>query len=178
MNRQPHADDVLDRARVADTVAAFALALDARNVDAAVGLLADRVSWDYESVTGRPAAELNREDLAARWRATLLHTDASQHFLSLPHIRIDGERAVCEVHARVEVRLANTGGSHSGVTHGTYTFGLTRSEAASGPSASTSSGSGSGSGSGWRIDSVTMGLLWNDGNPRIMELAAEKGAQG
>ncbi|MFE2040594.1 nuclear transport factor 2 family protein [Streptomyces sp. NPDC059477] len=171
MNRQPHADDVLDRARVEDTVAAFALALDARNVDAAVGLLADRVVWNYESVTGRPAAELNREDLAARWRATLLHTDASQHFLSLAHIRVDGERASCEVHARVEVRLANAGGSHSGVTHGTYTFGLARSGAGSEP------GSGSGAGSGWRIDSVTMGLLWNDGNPRIMELAAEKGAR-
>ncbi|GII90742.1 nuclear transport factor 2 family protein [Sinosporangium siamense] len=149
----------LDRAKIEDTVAAFVLALDARDIQGAVGRLAERVTWNYESVTGRPSAEVSPGELAARWHATIVHTDASQHFLSLPHIRVDGDRARCVVHARVEVRLSNPGGSPSTSTNGTYTFGLVRA------------------GHGWRIDSVTMVLLWNDGNSRIMELAAEKGAR-
>ncbi|MGW6459080.1 nuclear transport factor 2 family protein [Streptomyces sp. NPDC055078] len=150
-------DYARDRAEVEDTVAAFVLALDTRDIKRAVQCLAEQVTWNYESVTGRPASVLSPADLEARWNATLVHTDASQHFLSLPQIRTDGGHATCVVHARVEMRLANPGGSHCTATNGTYTFGLVRAP------------------SGWLIDSVTMVLLWNDGNPRIMELAAEKG---
>ncbi|MEU5401614.1 nuclear transport factor 2 family protein [Streptomyces sp. NPDC005963] len=152
-------DPAQDRAAIEDTVAAFVLALDARDIKRAAGFLAERVTWNYESVTGRPAAVLSPADLEARWNATIVHTDASQHFLSLPHISTDGAHATCTVHARVEMRLANPGGSPYTATNGTYTFGLVRA------------------GSGWLLDSVTMVLLWNDGNPRIMELAAEKGQQ-
>ncbi|MFE3021793.1 nuclear transport factor 2 family protein [Streptomyces sp. NPDC059256] len=152
-------DYARDRAAIEDTVAAFVLALDARDIKRAVGCLAERVTWNYESVTGRPAAVLGPEELEARWNATIVHTDASQHFLSLPHVNTEGEHATCIVHARVEMRLANPGGSSYTATNGTYTFGLVRAE------------------SGWLLDSVTMVLLWNDGNPRIMELAAEKGQQ-
>lgn len=155
----PSIDYAQGRAGVEDTVAAFVLALDARDIKRAVECLAPQVTWDYESVTGRPAARLTPADLEARWNATIVHTDASQHFLSLPHIRVDGERATCQVHARVEMRLATSGGSPYTATNGTYTFGLVRA------------------GSGWLLDSVTMVLLWNDGNPRIMELAAEKGGR-
>ncbi|MGW4202859.1 nuclear transport factor 2 family protein [Streptomyces sp. NPDC004726] len=150
-------DYARDRAEVEDTVAAFVLALDTRDIKRAVGYLAEQVTWNYESVTGRPAAVLSPDDLEARWNATIVHTDASQHFLSLPHISVDGEHATCVVHARVEMRLANLGGSPYTATNGTYTFGLVRAE------------------TGWLLESVTMTLLWNDGNPRIMELAAEKG---
>ncbi|MEV3872488.1 nuclear transport factor 2 family protein [Streptomyces sp. NPDC049906] len=153
----PPADYARDRALVEDTVAAFVLALDGRDIEGAVRCLAEEVTWDYASVNGRPAAVLGPGELEARWNATLVHTDASQHFLSLPRIGVDGDRATCTVHARVEMRLANPAGSPGTSTNGTYAFGLVRA------------------GSGWLIASVTMVLLWNDGNPRIMELAAEKG---
>ncbi|SDG98424.1 SnoaL-like domain-containing protein [Sinosporangium album] len=159
-NLESQTDYALERAKIENTIAGFVLALDTRDIKGAVDRLAERVTWNYESVNGRPAAELGPDDLAARWNATLVHTDASQHFLSLPHITVNGDHASCVVHARVEIRLSNPGGSPSTSTNGTYTFGLVRA------------------GSGWRIDAVTMTLLWNDGNARIMELAAEKGARG
>jgi ketosteroid isomerase-like protein len=156
---EPPTDYAQDRARIEDTVAAFVLALDTRDIKGAVSCLAEEVTWDYESVNGRPAAVLSPGDLEARWNATIVHTDASQHFLSLPRIDVDVDRATCAVHARVEMRLANPAGSPYTSTNGTYTFGLVRA------------------GASWLIASVTMVLLWNDGNPRIMELAAEKGAR-
>ncbi len=152
-------DYASSRAGIEDTVARFVLALDARDIDGAIACLAPRVRWDYTSVTGQPAAEFDADALAARWRATLAHTDASQHFLSMPGIRITGSRATCVVHAQVAVRLANRIGSGHLTTNGTYTFELAQS------------------GAEWKIDAVTMAQLWSDGNPRIMELAAERGAR-
>lgn len=148
-----------ERARVEDTVARFVLALDGRDIDGALACLAPRVRWDYESVTGNPAADMDANALAARWKASIVHTDASQHFLSMPHVRLAGDRATCVVHAQVAVRLVNRLGSPQQTTHGTYTFELARA------------------GSSWKIDAVKMILLWNDGNPRIMELAVERGSQ-
>lgn len=153
------ADYAADRARVEDTVGRFVLALDGRDIDDAVACLAPRVRWDYSSVTGQPATEFDAGALAQRWKSSIVHTDASQHFLSVPHIQVSGERAVCKVHAQVTVRLANRTGSHHQTTFGTYTFELDRGA------------------DGWRIASVKMLLLWNEGNPRIMELAVEKGAR-
>lgn len=153
------ADFATDRAHVEDTVARFVLALDGRDIDDAVACLAPRVRWDYASVTGQPATEFDADALAARWKVTIVHTEASQHFLSMPHVRLTGDRAICVAHAQVAVRLANRMGSPHLTTNGTYTFGLARAGAA------------------WKIDSVKMVLLWSDGNPRIMELAAERGSQ-
>lgn len=152
-------DYASSRAYIEDTVARFVLALDSRDIDGAIACLAPRVRWDYASVTGQPAAEIDGAALAARWRSTIVHTDASQHFLSLPCIRVTGERATCVVHAQVTVRLANRIGSPQLTTHGTYTFELVRS------------------GAEWKIDAIAMAQLWSDGNPRIMELAVERGAR-
>lgn len=148
----------ISRAHIEDTVARFVLALDLRDIDSAVACLAPRVRWDYESVTGQPAAEFDATALAARWKASIVHTDASQHFLSMPCIRVTGDRATCVVHAQVTVRLANRNGSPQLTTNGTYTFGLARA------------------GAEWNIDAVAMVQLWSDGNPRIMELAVARGA--
>ncbi|AQV98201.1 nuclear transport factor 2 family protein [Cupriavidus necator] len=149
----------ISRAHIENTVARFVLALDSRDIDSAVACLAPRVRWDYASVTGQPAAEIDASALAARWQSTIVHTDASQHFLSMPCIGLSGDRATCVVHAQVTVRLANRIGSQHLTTHGTYTFGLVRA------------------GADWSIDAVAMAQLWSDGNPRIMELAAAGGVQ-
>lgn len=154
------AEYAVDRARIEDVVARFAIALDARDVEQAVACFAERVRWDYESLTGRPASEVTPAELAARWRATIVHTDASQHFFSLAHVTVRGDEASCTVHSRVDVRVANAGGAQHSTTHGRYAFGLVRAEG------------------GWRISAVELTVLWNDGNPRIMELAAERGAAG
>lgn len=148
-----------ERAHVEDTVARFVLALDGRDIDGALACLAPRVRWDYESVTGNPATEMDANALAARWQSSIVHTDASQHFLSMPRVQMAGDRATCVAHAQVAVRLVNRLGSPQQTTHGTYTFELARA------------------GSGWKIDAVKMVLLWNEGNPRIMELAVERGSQ-
>lgn len=148
-----------ERAHIEDTVARFLLALDGRDIDGALACLAPRVRWDYESVTGNPATDMDANALAARWKSSIVHTDASQHFLSMPHVRLTGDRATCTAHAQVAVRLVNRFGGPQQTTHGTYTFELARA------------------GSAWKIDSVKMVLLWNDGNPRIMELAVERGSQ-
>lgn len=147
-----------DRARIEDVVARFAVALDARDVDGAVACFAERVGWDYESLTGRPAIEVTPAELAQRWRATIVHTDASQHFLSMPQVTVDGDRATCTVHAQVSVWLANPGGGARSTTYGRYAFALVRGA------------------DGWRIAAVTLTVQHNDGNARIMELAAQRGA--
>ncbi len=62
-------------------------------------------------------------------------------------VTVEGDRATCAVHAQVVARLANAGGGTQYLTGSCYEFGLLRQT------------------DGWAICSVTLTVLWNDGNP-------------
>lgn len=60
----------------------FFRAVDCRDWDAVVGLLADKVSVDYTSVFGGEPETVSGPELVTRWKGLLPGFDATQHFLA------------------------------------------------------------------------------------------------
>jgi hypothetical protein len=92
-------EDLVDRAAIADVVAALAHAQDDRDWAALRRLFADEVTLDLSThYRGRPPTTVTAADLVALARTTLEGFDCTHHAATNLVVRRSGEEAECRTH--------------------------------------------------------------------------------
>jgi hypothetical protein len=154
----PNLADHTDRLAIQELTSAMLLHLDAREWDRVLDLFADSVRVDYTSLNGGEPQTVTSAALIGGWRQPLDHLDATQHLLGNQVVQVDGDQARCSAHVQGTHVLANASGGPVWTVGGRYEFGLVRTR------------------DGWKIDAITLIVLWATGNRYIMQLAAAAGA--
>jgi ketosteroid isomerase-like protein len=151
---------LLDRAEVADTVARYATAADARDWAALRSVFAEEVEVNHPFVTGGETVRVGAEDLVEEWRAALSGYDATQHALSTMLVTVAGDGAACAAQLVAKHYLVNYQGSDSWTLGGRCDHGLVRTEG------------------GWRVASLGLTVLWAEGNRLLPEMARRRFEEG
>ncbi len=160
MTSGPRADD---RAAITETVHRYATGVDTRDWDLYRSIFDERVTIDFSSYSGRPAAEMGGDEWVASVRPLFTGLAATQHQMSNAIVELDGDEAVCWMYM-VAVHV----GDHDEPSRrftigGRYRDALRRSE--DGPA-------------GWVITAVTLEVWWRDGDAAVMAEAVARGASG
>lgn len=93
------AEDLVNRAAIADVVVGLAHAQDDRNWGALHDLFADELTLDLAThYYGRPVARMAAGDLVELARTTLTGFDCTHHATSNLVVELSGERARCRTH--------------------------------------------------------------------------------
>ncbi len=136
----------------------YALGLDTRDWALYRSIFADDIEMDFSSFSGDLGRVMRADDWVTQCRVLFTGLDASQHVMTNPLVKVDGDRARCRMYMTADHYLANDQGGDRYVIGGYYDDRLVRT------------------GAGWLLEAVTLTLLWQRGNRHILELAAVKGA--
>ena len=147
------------RIDVAETVYSFAYGIDGRDWDAYRSIFVEpprRITFDYESYHGRPAAQMDADEWLAAVQPLFEGLDATQHTMSNPIVELgpDGRSARCRVYMQAAHFLWRDGIDEPEFTiGGYYDDHLVLTD------------------DGWRIDAVKLTVWWRRGNAEIMDIA-------
>jgi SnoaL-like domain len=150
---------VSDHQQVCETVYAYAYGIDTRDWARYRSIFAEEVAIDFTSYNAsRPAALISADAWVASVRPLFTGLAATQHTMTNPLVDIDGDRALCTMYMQA-THLLDHGNDDAWFTiGGYYRDTLVRSPG------------------GWRIDAVTLNVLWRRGDQSIMAAAAKRGA--
>lgn len=141
---------------IAATVASVAHFIDAKRWTDLRGLYASKVRTDYTSLFGGEVQTQGGDELIGAWK-TLLTPIVTQHLLGPVTVRIDaGAHAVAECHVRGYHFAEGTPGGDEWMVAGHYTFGMTKI------------------GAGWLVEAMTLNVLYQSGNRKLLELRGGK----
>jgi 3-phenylpropionate/cinnamic acid dioxygenase small subunit len=150
-----------DEAAVRDLVAAYAFGLDQRDWDLWRSVFTDEVLIDLTDYEPEPPPQRLPVDVHEAYvRRLFAGFEATQHFLGTTRVALTGDEAVVTAHMRAEHWLTSGQGGDRYTMYGTYTDACVRTDA------------------GWRIASVKLTLLREEGNRHLMRLAARRGREG
>ena len=150
---------LMDEAALRDLVAAYAFGLDLRDWDLWMSVFTDDVLIDLTDYEPEPAPQHLPVAVHLEYVQRLFAGfDATQHFIGTTRVALDGDRATVVAHMRAEHWLTSGQGDDRYTMYGTYTDECVRTDA------------------GWRIRSVKLKLLREEGNRHLMRLAARRGA--
>ena len=137
----------------------YAMGIDTRDFDLLRSVFVDEVYMDFSSYSGQPGATLEADDWVAGCRVLFTGLDATQHVMTNPIVDVDGDRATQRMYMKAEHFLINDQGNADFALGGYYDDTLIRTE------------------TGWRIEAVTLTVLWNRGNRGIMDMAVARGQE-
>jgi hypothetical protein len=151
-----------DRAQISEQVIRYAMGVDRRDWQMFAGIFTDSVHADFSEL-GTPAADLRREDLAARVSEVLNGFTATQH-LSPNHViefdEADPDRAVCYSSMYAQHYLAGADGGDFYLVRGSYDNYLRRTP------------------DGWRIERLIQHVTWPpEGNRNALAQASARPAE-
>jgi SnoaL-like domain len=150
---------VTDHQQVCETVYTYAYGIDTRDWARYRSIFAPLVSIDFTSYNlERPAAVMPAEAWVASVRPLFTGLAATQHSMSNPLVEIDLDRAVCTMYMQAAHALEPGNDDAWFTIGGYYRDTLLRTP------------------DGWRIDGVTLTVLWRRGDDSIMATAARRGA--
>lgn len=148
-----------DHNQITRRVYEYAYGIDTRDWQLYRSIFADEIAMDFSSYNGNPAATMKADDWVSGVKVLFTGLHATQHSMSNPLVDIAGDTARCRMYMQAEHFFLNDQGSQDFALGGYYDDRLIRTVA------------------GWKIEAVTLNVLWNRGNRHIMELAAQLGAQ-
>jgi 3-phenylpropionate/cinnamic acid dioxygenase small subunit len=90
--------DLLDRARISDTILNYATGVDRRDWALYRSIFADEVEFDFEAWLGEPPRIWSADEWLASVRDTLAPFDATSHMLTNHVITLDGNEATLVAH--------------------------------------------------------------------------------
>ena len=137
----------------------YAYGIDTRDWSLYRSLFTDQISMDFSSYNGNPPAQLAADDWVANCKLLFTGLDATQHVMSNPLVDLSGGEARCRMYMQAEHFLITDQGDNSYVLGGYYDDVLVETDA------------------GWRVQAVTLNVMWHRGNRHIMQIAVERGAQ-
>ncbi|GAA4785917.1 nuclear transport factor 2 family protein [Streptomyces ziwulingensis] len=129
--------------------------LDHCQWDRLTDLFTDDIRLDYTSLNGGEPVVLSRKDVIAKWRGNREGLAATQHLISNQLVEVDGDRAAATAMFQATHLLPNQLGGPLWTLAGEYRYGLLRTP------------------DGWRIEALTMSVIWAEGNRNIRDLAVQ-----
>jgi len=148
-----------DHTEITRRVYEYAYGIDTRDWALYRSIFADEITTDFSSYNGNPAAAMTADAWVDGVKILFTGLDATQHSMSNPLVDLDGDRARCRMYMQAEHFFLNAEGSRDFAIGGYYDDRLVRTS------------------EGWKIEAVTLNVLWSRGNRHIMELAARLGAE-
>lgn len=149
---------LVDESDLRDLIHRYAFGLDTRDWELWRSVFADTVTMDMSDYQPdrepRPAAA---ERVVAGARVLFAGFDGSQHFIGSHRYAIDGDRARITAHMRAEHWMTTGKGSDRYTMFGTYHDEAVRTA------------------DGWKLESVRLMLLREEGNRYLMAEAARRG---
>jgi hypothetical protein len=147
-----------DRLAILELTAAMSAHVDTRDWLALEALFAETVTVDYTSLWGGEPSTMKAAELMAGWKGLVPGFTRTQHTIGIPSIVIDGDKAQANApvigHHFID-DPAPPGGSNW-VVGGRYLWDLKKDAGR------------------WRIAKLTLGSAWQEGNPDLPKLAAER----
>jgi len=134
----------------------YAYGIDTKDWGLYRSIFMDEITMDFSSYSGQPEQVMQADDWVANCRRLFTGLDASQHQMSNPMVEIHGDEAHLRMYMQAEHFLQNTGGDPSFTIGGWYQDRLVKTDG------------------GWKIAAVKLNILWNRGNPNIMQLAVNR----
>jgi hypothetical protein len=154
-----------DRAAIVDVIGSVGFYADQRRWDLVAAAFADPAVIDYRSSETAAAGNaeptsLTPKAIVTAWQSQLpgyLHT---QHLITNPIVRIEGDRAFVTSQVHATHHLPNDAGEDYWVFIGFYEHELTRTPA------------------GWKISLMRANKLFDLGNTELPKLASDRVAKG
>jgi hypothetical protein len=147
-----------DEAELLDLVHRYCFALDTQDWELWQSIFTDDVVIDLTDYEPEPAPQrVRKTSLVPYVRALFAGFDATQHFIGTHRVAIEGDTATVTAHMRAEHWLTSGQGGDRYTMYGTYTDDCVRTA------------------DGWRITTVKLALLREEGNRHLMRLAARRG---
>jgi 3-phenylpropionate/cinnamic acid dioxygenase small subunit len=142
-----------DRTQIVETVYCYATGIDTRDWALYRSIFADEVDVDFSSYDGNPPRRVRADDWVTGVAPLFEGLDATQHTMTNPRVRIEGDRATCVMYMQAVHFLANKEGDAEFTLGGYYTDELVKRP------------------SGWKLCGVKLTVLWSRGNRAIMGMA-------
>lgn len=151
--------ELLDRAKIIETVNSYGMSVDTRNFDWFRSLFTDTVEVDYTAMLGGKPYTVAADELTKKWKALLTSFESTQHIIANHVVNIEGDMAMTRAHFQAHHILINRKGGTSWTVAGYYIHKLKRTDA------------------GWRINYVQLTNLWGEGNFDLVNIASELAQQ-
>lgn len=149
---------LLDESDLRELIHRYAFGLDRRDWESWRSVFADEVVMDMTDYqpdsTPRP---VSADRVVHSAQVLFAGFDATQHFIGSHRFEIAGDTAVITAHMRAEHWLTTGQGGDRYTMYGTYTDGCVRTDR------------------GWKLTTVTLRLLREEGNRHVMRSALERG---
>jgi 3-phenylpropionate/cinnamic acid dioxygenase small subunit len=145
--------DAAEAAQVCDVLYRFAEGVDLRDWALYRSVFTDEIELDYSSHRPGSVGRFTADDWVARAAKRFASIDATQHAMSNPRVRIDGETAECTMY--VIAHHHHRGRSYT--VGGRYVDALTRTAGQ------------------WRISTLRLHVWWTEGDPQLVGLPARAG---
>ncbi len=134
----------------------YAYGIDTRDWALYRSIFTEIIAMNFHSYNGQPESTLFADEWVASCRTLFSGLTATQHSMSNPLVEVAGEHARCRMYMQAEHFLTTDQGSNSYALGGYYDDRLVRVDG------------------GWKIEAVTLKVLWHRGNRHIMQLAVQQ----
>lgn len=148
--------DLIDRARILDTLMAYATGIDRRDWALYRSIFADEVDFDFTSWSGLKM-RMKADDWLLAVQDTLSCFDATQHTLSNPVVSLDGDSASVVAHMTALHYLVTDGISEIQMLGGYYDHRMVRT------------------GDGWQIAACRLVITFEQGDRGLFDRAKLRG---
>ena len=147
-----------DFAEITRRVYEYALGIDTRDFELYRSIFTDSVAMNFYTYSGQPELNLQADEWVANGKALFIGLEATQHSMSNPMVDVVGDVGRCRMYMQAAHFLAEDlvpeGSGREYTIGGYYDDRLVRTD------------------EGWKIEAVTLNVLWHRGNREIMEIAA------
>jgi hypothetical protein len=154
-----------DRAQIIDVIGSVGFYADQRRWDRVAAAFANPAVIDFRSsqttaAGGTEPSRLTPQEIVTAWQSQLPGYQHTQHLITNPIVRIEGERAFVTSQVNATHYLPNDAGEHYWIFVGFYEHELTRTAA------------------GWKITLMRAYKLFDLGNPELPSLASARVGRG
>lgn len=147
-----------DRTQIVETIYCYATGVDTKDWALYRSIFTDEVDVDFSSWDpSNPPRRVKADEWVATVKVLFTGLGATQHSMTNPRVRVEGDRATCIMYVQAAHFLQNDEGDAEFTIGGYYTNQLVRTP------------------SGWRLSGVKLTVTWSRGNKHIMTLAAQRG---
>lgn len=154
----PAVQRLIDESDLRDLIHRYAYGLDHQDWDLWRSVFTEEVIFDMSDFSGVPSPDpvpiIAPIKSMTRMFAEL---ECTQHFMGSHRYDINGDKATITAHMRAEHWLTNDLGGDKYTMFGTYTDECIRTE------------------EGWKVWSVTLRMMRQEGNKYVMDLATKRG---
>jgi hypothetical protein len=148
----------MDATNAADTFTRMLHAIDAKDWNGVRQAFTNRVTMDYSSLFGVPAATVDADAQVGEWRAFASAFDVTQHITGPIVVRLDDDGAIAQAHVRAYHQVKGAPGGDLWMVAGHYTVRLVLAD------------------EGWKIAGITLQVFYQEGNLKIPDLARARAA--